>query len=217
MNVTLFGATGKTGRYLIAEGLKRGIKLTVFVRTTTPFDNPNVNVVRGDLNDVECLKRAIRSSDAVLSALGPTSLRHPNDLPITRAMESIIAAMKQENVGRLIAVSTGTAPDPGDGSDWKIWLPALLIKVAMGNTFKEIISLAKTIRLSGLNWTMVRLALLNNYPACQRLNVGVYGFTKHSMAISREDVAIFMFDQIHEKQYIRQAPGISARPPSQHH
>ncbi|MCI0997743.1 NAD(P)-dependent oxidoreductase [Pseudomonas corrugata] len=211
MKVTLFGATGKTGQYLIAEGLKRGIQLTVFARTTTSFDSPNVHVVRGSLDDKDCLAKAIRGADAVLSALGPTSPKHPGNLPITKATESIISVMKQENVTRLIAVSTGTAPDPRDGSDWKIWLPALFIKIAMPSTFKDILALAKEIRASGLDWTMVRVALLKNRPASQRLNVGLYGHSAHSMTISREDVAIFMFDQISDKKYIKQAPGISTQ------
>ncbi len=72
MKITLFGATGKTGRYLIDEGLKRGMDMTVFARTNSPFENANVRVVRGELTDRVSLREAISGSDAVLSALGPT-------------------------------------------------------------------------------------------------------------------------------------------------
>lgn len=211
MKVTLFGATGKTGRYLIDEGIKRGMEVTVFARSGSPFEDPSVRLVRGGLTDVALLREAIRGSDAVLSALGPTSLRHPNDLPITKATQAIISAMKQENVMRLIAVSTGTAVDPEDGSDAKIRIPASLIRLLMPGSYRDIIGLASSIRASGLDWTMVRVAFLNNRCASRRLNVGLYGQTKHSMTVAREDVAKFMFDQIEGREFIDKAPGISSR------
>ncbi len=208
MKITLFGATGKTGKYLINEALKRGFDITVFARSATPFEEPRVRVVRGDLADMALLREAIRGSDAVISALGPTSFPHPKDLPITCATEAIISAMGLEDVQRLIAVSTGTAVDPGDGSDWKIWLPALVIKYAMRSTYDDIVGLAQAIRNSNLDWTMVRAAVLKSDPA-SRINIGLYGHTKHSWTVNREDLAIFMLDQISRDDFVRQAPGIS--------
>lgn len=209
--VTLFGATGKTGPYLIREGLKRGFEITVFARASSSFENPDVRVVRGELTDTDRLQEAITGSDAVLSALGPAKMSHPKDLPIARATEAIISVMNQERITRLITISTGTAVDPGDGVDWKIWLPAALIKLAMPNVYRDIVGLAKIIRASDLDWTMVRVGLLKNRPASEYLNVGLYGHSKHSLTLSRENLARFMFDQILSREYIAHAPGISSR------
>ena len=211
MKVTLFGATGKTGKALIEEGLKRDMDITVFARSSSPFENPKVRVIRGDLTDNHPLREAIGGSDAVLSALGPTSIQHPRGLPITRATEAIISAMKAQNVKRLIAVSTGTAVDPGDGFDWKIRAPALLIRLAMPSSYRDIIGLANVIRASELDWTMVRVAFLKDRPASRQLNVGPYGHTQHSLTVARADVALFMFDQISSRKYVHAAPGISSR------
>lgn len=62
MKVTLFGATGKTGMYLIDEGLKRGFDITVFARPSSSFENPNVRLVRGELTDENLLIEATRRS-----------------------------------------------------------------------------------------------------------------------------------------------------------
>jgi len=210
MKVTLFGATGKTGPYLIREGLKRGSEITVFARTGSSFENSDVRVIRGEFTDVGSLRVAIRGSDAVLSALGPAKMPHPKDMPITRATEAIVSAMKQEHVKRLIAVSTGTAADPGDGFDLKTGLPASLIKLAVPSVYHDIVELAKAIRASDLDWTMVRAGFLQNRPASERLNVGLYGHAKHSLTLSRENLARFMFDQISSREHVMQAPGISS-------
>ncbi len=211
MKVTLFGATGKTGPYLIDEALKRGFEVTVFARASTPFEDDRVRVVRGDLLDSAVLREAVRGADAVLSALGPSKTPHPKDLPITRATQAVICAMSQENVTRLIAISTGTAIDPGDGSDWKAWLPAAAIKRLVPGVYLDIVGLADAIRSSGLDWTMVRAAFLKNRPAPKSLNVGLYGRVRHSLTVSREDMAKFMFDQIKSREFVGKAPAVSTR------
>ncbi|CAN7735175.1 SDR family oxidoreductase [Paenibacillus sp. LjRoot153] len=211
MKVTIFGATGKTGSYLIEEALKRGIEVTVFARSSSPFTHPKVRIIRGDLTDKKSLMEAIRGADAVLSALGPTSLKHPKDLPITQALKAIISVMQQEGLKRLITISTGTAVDPGDGFDLKIWLPALLVKLMLPASYDDIIESVKVIRESNLDWTLVRAAVLKNRPASKKLNLGLYGHTKHSLTVSREEIAAFMFDQISSRDFVRQAPGISSQ------
>ena len=57
---------------------------------------------------------------------------------------------------------------------------------------------------------MVRVALLKDWPASGRLNVGLYGRSPHSFTVTRGDLATFMFDQITDRRYVRQAPGISS-------
>jgi len=211
MKVTIFGATGNTGPYLIKEALNRGIEVTVFARSSSPFTHPEVRIIRGDLTDKKSLTEAIRGADAVLSALGPTAPKHPKDLPITQAYKAIISVMQEEGLKRLITISTGTAVDPGDGFDLKIWFPALLVKLLVPSSYDDIIESAKVIRESNLDWTMVRAAFLKNRPASRNLNLGLYRHTKHSLTVSREDIAAFMFDQISSKDFVRQAPGISSR------
>ena len=210
MKVTLFGATGKTGPSLIREGLRRGYDIRVFARDGSHFEHKDVHVIRGDITDIERLRTAIRGADAVISALGPTRLRHPGDLPITRATKAILSAMEHEHVTRLMAVSTGTAVDPGDGFDTKIRWPAAFIKLAMPAAHADIVGLAKLVRSSGCNWTMVRIGFLRDRPPSERLNVGLYGRVRHSWTLGRDDLAQFMFDQITSREFERCAPGISS-------
>ncbi|PPC75653.1 flavin reductase [Pokkaliibacter plantistimulans] len=210
MKVTLFGATGKTGKYLIQEGLKRGYDITVFIRKGSQFNYQNVRVVRGDLTNPDDVRKAVSGSEAVLSALGPTKVSHSKDMPIKHALDNVISVMKSEGINRLIAISTGTAADPGDGFDMKIWLPAQMIRLLLPNIYLDIVGTSNVIRSSGLDWTLVRVALLNNRQSSHQLNVGLYGNLKHTLSIARIDVANFMFDQIDNTEYINKAPGISS-------
>lgn len=211
MRVTLFGATGKTGRYLIDEALSRAWDVTVVARTQTEFAESRVRVVRGDLSDKKVLTESLRGADAVVSSLGPTRLRHPRGLPVTRATRALIEVMAELGIQRLVATSTGTArPDPGDGFDWKVWLPAKLIRLLMPSSYAEMVGLADAVRASALDWTLVRLAVLTNGKASRHLNVGLYGHTAHSLTVPRVSVARFMLDLAANREQVRQAPGVSA-------
>ncbi len=210
MKITLFGATGKTGAYLIKEALKRQIEVTVFARTGSTFEFDGVKIIRGDLTDIKLLTEAIRGADAVVSALGPTKTDHPSDLPITKAYKAIVQVMSNEGVRRLVATSTPTAPDPDDKKFvFTVWFPAILIKFMMPSSYNEMVAFPKIIRNSNLDWTMVRLNLLKDRPASREIYLGLCGRTKHTLTVSREDVGIFMIDQISNDKFIRQAPAIS--------
>lgn len=210
MKITIFGATGKTGPYLIKEALNRGMEITVFARSSSSFDYPGVRIIKGELTDTKLLTEAIHGADAIVSALGPTKTNHPSNLPITEAYKAIIPVMERESVKRLIATSTPTAPDPGDKKFvFSVWFPALMIKLLLPSSYREMITFPKIIRKSNLDWTMVRLNLLKDRPGTKKINLGLCGRTEHTLTVSREDVAIFMLDQIQSNKFIHQAPAIS--------
>ena len=211
MKITLFGATGKTGSYLVDEAIRRDHDVTVFARTGTEYEDVRVRIVRGDLYDKSVLQEAIQGSSAVLSALGPTRMDHPKNIPITRALQCVVEAMTSEQVDRLIAISTGSADaDPDATFALGVWLPKVIIERVMANQYKDLVGLERVLRNSGLAWTTVRAAVLTDRPAKRRLNIGAYGRTKHSMTLSRADLAIFMFDQLESDALVHQAPGVSS-------
>lgn len=150
-------------------------------------------------------------ADAIISDLGPTKLPHPSGLPITKATQAIIDVMQKEHVRRLLAVSTGTAIDSDDSFDFKIRVPALIIKFAMPKVYYDIIGVSDAVRGSNLDWTLVRAGFLKNIQKSNYVNAGPYGKTKHSRSLYREDLAKFMFDQIENTEYSMKAPGVSSQ------
>lgn len=71
--VLLLGATGATGKYIMAEFQKRsGAVLTAYVRNPAKMaelDSTGVNVVYGDVTDTEKLKGVMQEQDVVLASL----------------------------------------------------------------------------------------------------------------------------------------------------
>jgi putative NADH-flavin reductase len=72
MKLLIFGGTGRTGRALVEQALEQGHAVTVFARDPAKLAvaHENLRVMKGDVADYESVETAIKSQDAVMSALG---------------------------------------------------------------------------------------------------------------------------------------------------
>jgi putative NADH-flavin reductase len=211
MKIALFGATGPTGRFVIEEALRQGHSLSVYTRDATKLQafNGQIDIVVGNLQDKSAIAKCLHGSDAVISALGPNSLKVQGDRPVMHGMSNIIAAMKQSNVRRLIQISTAAYRDPKDGFAFNAHAFALLFKLIARKSVEDIRATAELIAKSDLDWTLVRIPNLKDGPAAGVIDTGWYGKTKLGMKLSRGNLAKFLVDQVDDIRFIRAAPGIA--------
>lgn len=209
--IALFGATGPTGRYLIEEALKQGYKLSVYTRDANKLASfvGRVEIVVGDLQDQSAIAKCVQGADAVISALGPNSIRAQGDKPVMHGLTHIIAAMKQAGVRRLIQISTAAYRDPKDGFAFKTHAFALLFKVIARKGYEDIKATGELIANSDLDWTLVRSPNLKDGPADGDVDFGWYGKDKLGMKLSRGNLAKFLVAQVTDKKFVRAAPGIA--------
>src|SRR5437588_9058111 len=104
MKLLLLGATGGTGRQLLAQALEAGHETTALVRSPEKLTAEDHLLVRaGDATDPEALDAAVAGQDAALSALG---VRSPlGDDLITPSLRALVPAMQKHGVRRLIWLS----------------------------------------------------------------------------------------------------------------
>ncbi len=191
--------------------MKRGYTLSVYTRDAKKLASfaGRVEIVVGDLQDRSAIAKCIQCADAVISALGPNSLKVQGDKPVMHGLTHIIAAMKHAGVCRLIQISTAAYRDPKDGFAFSTHAFALLFKVIARKGYEDIKATGELIANSDLDWTLVRAPNLKDGPADGGVNVGWYGTTKLSAKLSRGNLAKFLVDQVTDKQFIRAAPGIA--------
>jgi len=209
MKLTIFGATGGTGKQLIKQALAAGNQVVAFVRNPSKLNtrHEHLTIVQGELVDQTMIERAVSGADAVISVLGPRG--DLKSKPITRGTQNILAAMKKQGVRRLIISSTPSASDPNDLPDFKFKVLVTFVKLTMRTAYEEIIDIAETIRMSDSDWTIVRVSMLNNNPRSGKVKVGYLGKGEVGVRISREDMAEFMLKQVQDTKYLRKAPVIS--------
>lgn len=210
-SIALFGATGPTGKHIIEEALKQGYHLTVYARDEKKLASfaGRIEIVVGDLQNQSAIAKCVLGADAVVSALGPNSLRTKGDKPIMNGISHIIAAMKHAGVHRLVQISTAAYRDPKDGFAFQTQAFVLLFKIIARKGYEDIKATGDLIANSNLDWTLVRIPNLKDGPAEGGLDVGWYGKTKLSMKLTRGNLAKFLVDQVTDKEFVRAAPGIA--------
>ena len=74
MKVAVVGATGRTGRLLVEELLRRGHEVRVLVRDPDRLADlgGRVETVTGESRDAAAVRALVTGADAVVSALGPS-------------------------------------------------------------------------------------------------------------------------------------------------
>lgn len=205
MNITIFGASGRTGQQLVYQALDRGHQVTAYVRRpeALTIQHPGLRVITGTLNETDKLKEAISGAGACLSALGGNSLSK-RSTEFTGGVNRIITLMEQEGVPRLIYLSSvgagesrGYLPQP-----FRFLIADVMLRVPLADhTLNE-----QQIAGSLLQWTVVRPGGLGDGPQTGKI---VHGSDKtvfnSNASISRADVAAFMLDQLTESTYLNKA------------
>jgi len=211
VKLTIFGGTGEAGKQLIERALVEGNEVVAFARNPSKLalHHEHLTVVQGELYDKAGIERAVNGADAVISLLGPRPGEDSKSKPLIQGTRNIIAAMKRFSVRRLIVVSTPSASAPNDLPDLKFKMLVSIIKTTMRPVYDEIISVVQIVRDCDLDWTIVRVSILNNNPAFGEVRIGYLGRGEVGTQLSRADMAGFILDELKNARYIRQMPAIS--------
>jgi putative NADH-flavin reductase len=208
MKLTIFGATGRTGRPLVEQALEQGHEVTALARDRSKLGvrHGRLAVVEGDVMDLAAVDRAVAGAEAVLSVIGRRK-DSPEGMQ-TAATENIVAAMKKHGVKRLVSLTGAGVRDPRD--EPKLFDRAItaLLKLLQREVLEDAEGHARVIEKSGLDWIIVRGPMLNEGEKKGTYRVGYVG-KNSGTKISRADVAGFMLRQVEDDAHLRQKPMIS--------
>jgi putative NADH-flavin reductase len=208
MKLTIFGATGGTGRLLVEQALAAGHDVTAFVRSPAKLSvqNPMLHVVQGSIFDCAAVEQVIAGSDAVISALGPRS----NDpvLDITRGMTIVIAAMQKCGARRLVVTAGMDAPFPKDRPAALDRMIRLMLNLMARNAGQDLRNAVELVEGSGLDWTVVRAPRLTDKPGGEALKVGYVGLGV-SWELARADFALVLLQAAEQNKWLHDMPAVS--------
>jgi len=211
MKLTIFGATGEAGRQLMEQALAEGNEVVAFVRNPSKLTirHEHLAIVQGELHDLVNIERAANGAEAVISLLGPRPREDSKSKPLTQGTQNIITAMKKLGVRRFIVASTPSASAPNHLPDLRFKILVSMIKTTMRPVYEEIVNVVQIVQDSDLDWTIVRVSILNNNPKSGKVSVGYLGRGEVSVQLSRADMAGFILDELKNAKYIAQMPAIS--------
>lgn len=208
MRLLVFGASGKTGREIVAQALERGHDVTAFVRHPAKLNlsHDRLKVMRGNVMDASSVSAAMPGHDAVLIAIGHRRYLGPSNI-LSSGTNNVIDAMKKHGVRRVVCeTALGVGNSTGRlGVYYTLFVIPFILPFYWYDKGRQ----ERIVRASGLDWVIVRPGQLTNgrkrglYRHGPR--VGNYLW---SVSISRADVADFMLNQIGETPYLRTSVGV---------
>ncbi|SFB50266.1 Putative NADH-flavin reductase [Amycolatopsis marina] len=209
MRITVFGATGGTGKQLVRQALDAGHSVRAVVRDPArmPIDHPELSVIEAELADTEAVRSAIDGQDAVLSALAASAKQGGIATVAVRAM---LRAMEAADVRRLLVVSAapvGPLPE-GESLVGRLALP--LVRAVFRDVYADLRVMEEAVVGSDAEWTIVRPPRLLDKPLSGSYRRAMGGAVAGTHAISRADLAYAMLDMINDPESVRQVVGVAA-------
>jgi len=203
MKIAVIGATGRTGRHLIALASARGHDVTAFTRRASALEGvPGVRVIEGDGVNIADLRRAVSGQDAVISIvaagdLGPTRIAST----VTRAL---IEAMRLESVRRVLVTSSRSIGSTESG---------LVMAVVWGifrYSYADLVREETYIEESGLDYTIVRGTRLTDARGTGRYHVDDQpNATGGTASLARADFALAILDAAEDPTTVGKTLGVN--------
>ncbi|MCO4747814.1 MAG: NAD(P)H-binding protein [Proteobacteria bacterium] len=195
MKLAILGASGATGRHLVAQALEAGHTVTAVGRASSDLDHvPPGRIVRGSPDDERCLADAFEGVDVVLVALGLklsglSPLATCEDATfMSRSGPVIAAAANRAGVKRILAVSAGGAGD--SYAMMPLFFKAFIAMTAMRKVYPELDLFERALMDGPVEACCVRPTGLTDEPATGQ--VVIANRLVGQASIPRADVAAFM-------------------------
>jgi putative NADH-flavin reductase len=193
MRLTIFGATGGTGKHLVAQGLAAGHKVTAVVRDPSRLTLPSqdrLHVLTADVMDPAAVVPAVEDADAVVSALGPRG-RKSSSVSADSA-RSIIQAMEKSGASRLITVSGSIVDDTGNGMFMRGVMKPIARRTFLRDVCTDMRQAEVEVEATDLDWTIVRPPRLTDKAGSGAYRVGEERNLRRGVVIARADLATYI-------------------------
>jgi putative NADH-flavin reductase len=210
VRLTVFGASGGTGRWLVEQALSVGHQVTAVTRRLASIPpRDSLSVVGADVADADAVDATIAGSDAVLSALGVSYSRKPIAV-YSQGATNVIAAMHRHGVKRLVVVSSAPLDPAYRASDSLFFtrvLEPLFMRRPGRTTYDDMRWMESLVRASDLDWTIIRscwlfdAAAVTDYRLAENSAGGIF--------TARADLAASMLAQLANDRFIRKVIGVT--------
>jgi putative NADH-flavin reductase len=208
--IIVFGATGGTGKILVAQALAKGFEVTAILRNPDSLDlqHHQLKIVKGDVLLPSSFANEITGKDAVISCLGNGKNLGPTTV-YSKGIENILQAMRGRDVHRLLCISAGGVEATKEMGFFVRTITALVLQRILKNPYADMLLMEQELERSDLDWTILRPARLTDRPLTKKYRVAVRGHIRKPWSIGRADLSHYLLQVINDQQTFRSKPEIS--------
>lgn len=196
-DIAVLGANGGIGFQVVKLALTQGHRVTAILRTPSKLAlaHPNLKIVQGDVMKPETLREHLRNKDAVISAIGQTSLKETTLYSVGN--KNILDAIEKAGTSRAFFISaSGLEVNPTFNFFTKLLVRFVLQKL-LKNMYADLTRMEQLVKDCDQNWTIVRPPSLTNKALTGHYRFSINHYLDKCWSISRADVAHFMLSNIH--------------------
>jgi len=203
VKVLVLGANGRTGSLVVELALAAGHTVTAFARdpSAVKLTDERLKVVNGDAVSVSDLSAALNGQDAVINTIGGVKRKL-----IETTITSLIAAMKESRISRVVAMSSFIATPNFKPTGMMKLFPRLVRGMA-----RDDVTGMKLLEGSGLDWTIVYATLLEDKAASGYRTVAPDEPVTAKNVVNRIDVAECLVNALADQATIGQSLLITGR------
>ncbi|MGH3720776.1 MAG: NAD(P)-dependent oxidoreductase [Pseudonocardiaceae bacterium] len=204
MRITVFGASGGTGKHVVRQALSRGHDVIAVVRRpdALALTDKRLSVRRGDVLEPNSIAQAIEEAEAVISALGAHTGRTPTTI-YSEGISNIVAALTATGASRLVAITAAPVGPRGEASTFERLVAYPLLEFFFGTNYDDMRRMEKVLSRSGVDWTVFRPPMLTDREAKGNYRTSTAGTLPRAYAITRGDLATAILDSVTDDSLVR--------------
>jgi putative NADH-flavin reductase len=211
VKISILGGSGRTGLWMLKEGLERGHELFALVRSPEKLDmkSENLHLIAGQSTKLDDVRETLKGTDAVVIAL---NINRQSDLPwakvtspkdlISASVKNAIQVMQEEGIKRIISISAYGVGDTRAkiNAFGRAFLFGTNIKYAYIDHERQ----EKLIAASNLDWTIIRPVYLKGGDTIKDVIASVNGKPKPKGSVIRRNLARFILNCAETRSYINE-------------
>ncbi|KAG8257363.1 hypothetical protein J6590_052232 [Homalodisca vitripennis] len=199
--IAVFGATGVTGLCVLKSAIEKGLNIRALVRNPAKIPKEyehTVDVIKGDVLNVQDVNATLRGQDAAIVLLGMGNILGPTTV-MSKGLDNIISGMKAERVEVVsVCLSVNLFAEPEK------------VQPMFPEIFAEHRRMFDSLKASGLKWIAVNAPLISNQPPTGYItaHTAIKGLT----SVSKYDLAKFFVDSVSMPEHYQKSVGIASNP-----
>ena len=210
MIVSVFGASGRTGKALIPMAAEAGIVQRLHYRSAPAEPTPDTaTVVVGALADPTAVREVLRGAEAVILLLGHKT--GETRAFAAAATKAIIAGMRTQEVPRILCVTGAMIGESSGNVGVTLKMLAFAARrSSQADVLQDRDNQERLVRNSKLSWTLIKPPRLVDGPAAD-VDAGPSVSLGMNSQCSRASLARFLVQEAMQPQFTEQAIYIKHR------
>ena len=214
MKILILGISGRTGRLVAYEAIRRGHQVVGIARNLSFIESKAIQLFQGSPYEYPIVLEAIKGCDAVISTLNISrksdnpwaKLRTPKDL-MSKSITNVLKGMGENRISRIVVM---TAMGVGDSKKEMPGIFNFLVNISnMKYAYYDHNRQEEILESSFADWTIVRPVMLTNKNTDYNVIINRNGIPRLKSSINRNAVAHFILDCLEKKNHVKEKLGLS--------